>query len=47
MLRYVSGLTVGHLQTGFLAFACYISIYILEIPHTIKIIIMIIEYYYS
>jgi len=45
MLRYVSPLTVGHLQQAckfFLAWAAYVSAYTVGIVHMIKIIIIII-----
>jgi hypothetical protein len=43
ILRYVSALTVGHFRQLSLAFAGYISIYVLEISYTINIIILMIN----
>jgi len=42
MLQHVSTLIVGHLQGTFSVCAAYVSTYMLEIPHVIKIVVMII-----
>jgi len=45
MLRHVSALTVSHLQAASLACAAFVSTFMLEIPHVIKIIVIVIECY--
>jgi hypothetical protein len=47
MLGHVSALTVGHLQGLSYTCAAYVSAYILEIPHMMKIIVVKNKFYSS
>jgi len=47
MFKHVSALTVAIFRELSSACAAYVSTYILEIPHVIKIIVIMIKYYNS